>query len=104
MFNPKTEVLEKTPLKTTPKTPLKTTPKTPLKTTPKTPLKTPEKILSLLSINKYMTVTELMQNIDKSESAIKRAIQKLQKEGRLKRFGPDKGGHWKVVKKDNIKE
>ena len=94
----------KTPLKTTPKTPLKTTPKTPLKTTPKTPLKTPEKILSLLSINKYMTVTELMQNIDKSESAIKRAIQKLQKEGRLKRFGPDKGGHWKVVKKDNIKE
>jgi len=70
--------------------------KTPLKT----PLKTPEKILSLLAMNEYMTVTELMQQMDKSESAIKRAIKKLQREGYLKRIGPDKGGHWEVVKKN----
>ncbi len=70
------------------------------KTREKTPLKTPERILSLLARNKNMTVTELMQQIDKSESAVWRAIQKLQKEGYLKRVGPDKGGYWKVMKKD----
>ena len=118
----KTEVLEKTPpktppkppktlpktppkpLKTLPKTPPKTPLKTPSKTPPKTPLKTPTKILSLLALNKHMTITELMQDIGKSKSAVKRAIQKLQKEGYLKRLGPKKGGHWEVVKKDNIKE
>ncbi len=66
----------------------------------KTPLKTPERILSLLAMNRNMTVTELMQQIDKSESAIKRAIKKLQREGYLRRVGPDKGGYWEVVKKD----
>ena len=33
-------------------------------------LKTPERILSLLAMNRNVTVTELMQQIDKSESAI----------------------------------
>ncbi|MCY4513504.1 MAG: winged helix-turn-helix transcriptional regulator [Bdellovibrionales bacterium] len=66
----------------------------------KTPLKTPERILSLLAMNRNMTVSELMQQMDKSESAIKRAIKKLQREGYLKRIGPDKGGYWAVVKKN----
>jgi len=26
------------------------------------------------------------------------AIAKLKKEGRIKRMGPDKGGHWEVIK------
>ena len=46
-----------------------------------------------------MTVTELMQQIDKSESAIKRAIKKLQREGYLKRVGPDKGGYWEILER-----
>ena len=69
------------------------------KTLPQMTLKTPEKVLSLLALKKDITILELIQQIGKSKSAIKRVIQKLQKEGRLKRIGPNKGGHWKVIKK-----
>ena len=77
----------------------KTLPQMTLKTLPQMTLKTPEKVLSLLALKKDITILELIQQIGKSKSAIKRVIQKLQKEGRLKRIGPNKGGHWKVIKK-----
>ncbi|MDE0518064.1 MAG: winged helix-turn-helix transcriptional regulator [Bdellovibrionales bacterium] len=67
----------------------------------KTHMKTHMKILEILSSNPDITITELARQIDKSESAVWRVIQKLQKEGYLKRIGPDKGGHWEVVKKDD---
>ena len=70
--------------------------KTPLKTH----MKTHMKILEILSSNPDITIAELARYIDKSESAVWRAIQKLQKEEYIKRVGPDKGGYWKVVKKD----
>ena len=31
-----------------------------------------------------------------TERSAERNIQKLQKEGKLKRIGPDKGGHWEI--------
>jgi len=67
----------------------------------KTPEKTPEKILTLLSLHPNLTVSELAQRIDKSDRAVERAIRKLRESGRLKRIGPDKGGHWHVVGEDN---
>ena len=67
----------------------------------KTPEKTPEKILALLVLNPKLTISELAQRITRSNSAIERAIRKLQKSGRLKRIGPDKGGHWQVVGEDD---
>jgi len=67
----------------------------------KTPEKTPEKILALLVLNPKLTISELAQQINRSNSAIERAIRKLQKFGRLKRIGPDKGGHWQVVGEDD---
>ncbi|MEA1928767.1 MAG: winged helix-turn-helix transcriptional regulator, partial [Candidatus Auribacterota bacterium] len=66
----------------------------------KTLEKTPEKILALLFLNPQLTISELAQRINRSNSAIERAIRKLQKSGRLKRIGPDKGGHWQVVGED----
>ena len=75
------------------------TPKVAPKMTPKPTLKTPEQVLSLLAQNQNMTVPNLMNKIGKSARTIKRAIQKLQEEGRLKRIGPNKGGSWKVVEK-----
>ena len=67
------------------------------KTPGKTPGKTPDMILLLLRENPILSIPELADKIGKSESAVERAIRKLRREDRLKRIGPDKGGHWKVI-------
>jgi predicted HTH transcriptional regulator len=33
-----------------------------------------------------------------TDRAIKKQIEKLKASGRIKRVGPDKGGHWEVIK------
>ncbi len=71
--------------------------KTPGKTLGKTPGKMPGKILELLATTPTLTIAELASLIGKSNSAVERAIRKLRESGRLKRIGPDKGGHWEVI-------
>ena len=71
--------------------------KTTGKTTGKTPEKTPEAILRLLTDRPAISVAELAARLGKSESAINRAMRQLRESGRLKRIGPDKGGHWQVI-------
>ena len=56
------------------------------------------KILEILSLNPNATILDLARQTAKSESTVWRTIKKLQKRGDLKRVGPDKGGHWKVIK------
>ena len=85
--------------KTAPKTTSETPLKTPMKTHMETPMKTHMKILGILNSQPNMTIPELARQIARSESAVWRAIKKLQKENHLKRIGPAKGGHWKVMKK-----
>ena len=70
--------------------------KTPQKTTKKTPLKTPDAILNLLRKQPEMSIQQIAAKLDKSESAIKRAVRVLREAGRLQRIGPDKGGRWEV--------
>ena len=60
--------------------------------------KTPDAILLLLDENPSLSIPEIAEKINKSESAVERAIRKLREEGRLKRIGPAKGGHWKIIK------
>ena len=62
----------------------------------KTPGKTPDLILTSLSDAPGASIPQLAQQLDKSSSAIERAIRKLRSEGKLVRIGPAKGGHWKV--------
>ena len=59
--------------------------------------KTPDAILLLLDENPSLSIPEIAERINKSESAVERAIRKLREEGRLKRIGPAKGGHWKII-------
>jgi ATP-dependent DNA helicase RecG len=79
---------------TTQETPMKT----PGKTLGKTPLKTPGKIIELLSTAPILSIPEIAQALAKSESAVERAIRKLRENNLLRRIGPDKGGHWEVLK------
>ncbi len=63
----------------------------------KVPGKTPERILEALRASASASVPELAALLGKSERAVQRAISKLRQEGRLRRIGPNKGGHWEVV-------
>ncbi|WP_198265340.1 winged helix-turn-helix transcriptional regulator [sulfur-oxidizing endosymbiont of Gigantopelta aegis] len=61
------------------------------------PETTRERIVLLLKENPRLTKQELMNILQKASGTIKEHIRILKKEGRLKRVGPDKGGHWEVV-------
>lgn len=67
------------------------------KTLGKTPRKTPDKILMLLREDPRLAIPDLAASIGKSESAVERAIRRLREQNRLRRVGPDKGGHWEVI-------
>jgi ATP-dependent DNA helicase RecG len=67
--------------------------------TEKTPVKTPQQIIALLRQDGGLSIVELAKQIDKSTSAVERALRKLREEGAIERIGPAKGGHWVVREK-----
>jgi len=66
------------------------------KTSGKMSGKTSGKILDLINENNEITIPELSNRIGVTERTIERNIRKLRKEGKLKRVGGAKGGHWKL--------
>ena len=63
-----------------------------------TSVKTPDRIIELLRTFPHLTQVEVAAQIGKSPRTIARVTIKLISEGRLRRVGPRKGGHWKVLK------
>jgi ATP-dependent DNA helicase RecG len=59
--------------------------------------KTSEKIVTALESDRHLSISDLSAMIGVTTRSIERNIQKLQKQGRLRRVGPDKGGYWEVV-------
>ena len=59
-------------------------------------------ILTLIKQNASIIIPELAKQTGVTERTIERKIQKLQRDGLLKRLGPNKGGRWKVI--ENKKE
>ena len=57
-------------------------------------------ILKLLSENNTLTTATLSSEIGISPKAVEKHLANLKKDGLLKRIGPDKGGHWEVVKNE----
>jgi CTP-dependent riboflavin kinase len=47
---------------------------------------------------------EIVKNIDKSRSSVVRLIQKLRKEGKIKRVGSNKTGFWEVIESNKKKD
>ncbi len=60
--------------------------------------KTKEQILSYLAIHPAASRKELSEQIGIAQSAIQKHLKALQPQGLLRRIGPDKGGHWEVIK------
>ncbi len=63
----------------------------------KTRMKTGEKILNLISSNPEITAAALAERVGLTIKGIQWNINRLKEAGRLRRIGPDKGGHWEVI-------
>ena len=55
-------------------------------------------ILGLLEDDNRLTREQLSEKLNISPETIKKNIEKLKAKRILKRIGPDKGGHWEIVK------
>ncbi len=71
--------------------------KTPKRGSLKSSLKSSLKILEILAAEPTCTYDELAGRIGISRRAITKQIKNLRETGKLKRIGPDKGGHWEVI-------
>ena len=60
--------------------------------------KTREKILKMIRQKPTVTTQEMMDSLGLSRAGVEKIIRKLKQERRISRVGPDKGGHWEVVK------
>lgn len=56
-----------------------------------------EKMLSLMRQSRTITQQELALSLGVSRSWVAAGLVRLKKAGRVRRVGPDKGGHWEVV-------
>ena len=72
-----------------------TTPKTTLKTT----LKTTAKIIEAIENNPYITRQEMADTLNITLDGVKWQLNKLKKEGSIKREGSSRNGKWVVIKK-----
>ena len=59
--------------------------------------KTVEKILELIKSNPQITQKQIMDKTALTRRGVEWNLKKLKDEGRIKRVGPDKGGHWEVM-------
>jgi ATP-dependent DNA helicase RecG len=57
-----------------------------------------QKILILLRANPKVTAQKMALMLGVTDKTIKRHLKTLREQGTLKRIGPDKTGHWEVVK------
>lgn len=59
--------------------------------------KTVDRLLALLETQPHLTQTGMVAALGVTRSTIQKHITSLKVAGRLKRIGPDKGGHWEVL-------
>ena len=67
------------------------------KTKVKTKVKTGDLVLDLIKANPSIAREEMAKALNLTIDGIDWNIRKLKNEGKLKRIGPDKDGHWEVV-------
>ena len=71
------------------------------KSSPKGSRKTGSATLSMLQREPDLTIPEIAEALSISTRAVKKQIAKLKEQGRLKRIGPSRGGHWEVVDRED---
>lgn len=71
--------------------------KTGMKTGMKAGMKTADAIVALILENPTISHDTLAEKLGRARSSIIEQITKLKASGRIRRVGPDKGGHWEVI-------
>jgi len=56
------------------------------------------KIIEIIKNNNKILLQEIANQLDVSRRTIRRDIEKLKKQNRIKRIGSEKGGHWEIIK------
>jgi ATP-dependent DNA helicase RecG len=59
--------------------------------------KSSEKILALLGENGAKSALEIAGKIGLSRRAVEKHLASFKRSGKIRRIGPDKGGHWEVI-------
>lgn len=59
--------------------------------------KSSQKIAGLMQRNLEITIAELALSVGVTDRVIKKQIEKMKAQGKIRRIGRDKGGHWEVV-------
>ena len=68
---------------------------------PKSSPKTEDRILQLLGESPLMTTQTVAEKLGVGKRAVLKQVDKLKEQGRLRRIGPNKGGHWEVIPSKN---
>ena len=71
--------------------------KTGMKTGMTAGMKTADAIVALIAENPTISHDSLAEKLGRARSTIIEQIAKLKANGRIRRVGPDKGGHWEVI-------
>ena len=69
-----------------------------IKDSQKSSQKSSQKIIELIQENPNATTSEIAEKIGVTRRAIAKITGALQAEGVIRRVGPDKGGHWEIIK------
>ncbi|MBO5836165.1 MAG: Fic family protein [Bacteroidales bacterium] len=67
------------------------------KVTDKVTGKSEDKLLALIEENPSITIPEMMSRLGLSDSGVRKILRKLQNQGKLRRVGANKNGHWEIV-------
>lgn len=59
--------------------------------------KTREVLLQMIADNPSVTTTQMASALGINRSAVSKHLDRLKADGRLRRVGPDKGGHWELL-------
>ena len=59
-----------------------------------------DRVLDLLKRQPGLSARELAALLNKTSRTVERWLKELREQGRLKRIGPDKGGHWEVTQEE----
>ena len=57
-------------------------------------------IISAVSENPHITQSELAKILNITVVHVNKNMKKLQEQGIIRRVGPDKGGHWEIIKQE----
>jgi len=61
-------------------------------------LKSSLKILAMIKGDPSVTTDEMARLMGLARRSVTKQLTKLKQDGRVRRVGPDKGGHWEVMK------